>query len=201
MRITKAAAVLFLLFIIESTTQAEIPAIKVTMSVDGKFDEWKRLKPLADDSIKDIPDTERVNFSKVWAEVAGKNLYISYCCTKPINFENEAYRYNVFVDADNDLSTGYRGWDGNWALGADYLVQGATVFEFSGSPNRVWEWKKKGAAVYKIEGSQIEMKVPLSSLGLNNKQDFRVLFYGDNVSVTDYVPDDNINKSFVIKGE
>lgn len=169
------------------------------IKIDENFDEWKKIEPLTVDSTGDVAETEQVNFSKVWANPAGKSLYISYCCTKPINFEGEAYRYNVFIDVDNDINTGYRGWDGNWPLGADYLVQGATVFEFSGSTNRAWEWKKGEIVTYRIKEDQVEMKIPLSSLGLKNKQEFRVLFYGDNINEADYVPDDHIDRALNVK--
>lgn len=181
-----------------AASKAELPSIKVTMAVDGNFDEWKRIKPLANDSIKDVDESEPVNFSRVWATSAGKNLYISYCCTKPIDFGDAAYRYNVFIDADNNVNTGYKGWDGNWTLGADYLVQGATVFEFSSASNRTWEWKKREVLRYKIGGDQVEIRIPLSLLGLKNKQECRILFYGDNINEIDYVPDDYTNRSFVI---
>lgn len=175
--------------------------IKVKMAIDGEFDEWRRIEPLADDSIKDVDETEPVNFSKVWAAPVGKNLYISYRCTKPINFEDSAYRYNIFIDADNNADTGYKGWDGNWVLGADYLIQGATVFEFSAATNRTWGWKKREVLAYKMGGDQVEMRILLSFLGLENKRECRILFYGDNINEIDYAPDDYTNKSFVIKIE
>lgn len=173
--------------------------MKVKMAVDGEFDEWKIIEPLADDSIKDVDETEPINFSKVWATPVGKNLYISYRCTKPINFEDSAYRYNIFIDADNNAGTGYKGWDGNWVLGADYLIQGATIFEFSAATNRTWGWKKREVLAYKIGGDQVEMRILLSFLGLENKRECRILFYGDNINEIDYVPDDHLNKSFVIE--
>ncbi|MFH1856425.1 MAG: hypothetical protein ABH836_04240 [Candidatus Omnitrophota bacterium] len=193
-------SVLILILAIVNIVSAQgLVSIEVVLRIDGNFEEWKRIKPLAEDSIVDVDEKEAVNFSKVWAVLLGKNLYISYCCVKRLdNWGTEAFKYNVFIDVDNNTQTGYRGWDGSWALGADYLLQGGTIFKFAGHSPRSWSWIKKGLQEYGIKANWAEIKIPLSVMDIVQVAEMKILFYGDNIKQIDYVPDDYANEALTI---
>lgn len=49
-------------------------------------------------------------------------------------------RLVLFIDADESLETGYRGKDASWIMGADLMIQGRTVYRFTGHSPGTWSW-------------------------------------------------------------
>ncbi|MFH1310168.1 MAG: hypothetical protein ABIH85_05790, partial [Candidatus Omnitrophota bacterium] len=135
---------------------------------------------------------------KVWIVPQDNDLYLSYLCGQPMDWNAEAWRYNIFMDLDDNIETGYRGWDNKWALGADYLVQGATVYKFNGAESNGWSWEDLGMCSYSVDGAQAEIAVPYSLIDLKQNQKIKVLFYGDNAKQIDYVPDDYMDKALIV---
>lgn len=168
-------------------------------AIDGKFDEWKGTNPLAEDTKEDVGAEDVVDWTAFWAMRDNENLYFSYACAKPLDWSANAWRYNVFIDTDNNPETGYKGYDGNWAIGADYLLQGGIIFKFNGPSQTAWEWQEIGSQKYFIESNQVEIQVPYTVIGITVSQKVNILLHGDNVEKTDFLPGNYTKEVIVIK--
>ena len=78
----------------------------------------------------------------------------------------------VFIDSDNDSSTGYSG--GNLPLGADFLanftgqygrINYRMLHRFVGSDRGAWSWEALGAIDAAAAGTQLEARLALGALG------------------------------------
>lgn len=159
------------------------------MKIDGNFDDWQNVQIAKEDAIGDVDPEDSIDFAKVWVVAENENIYISYQCAKPMDWNTEAWKYNIFIDADNDCNTGYRGWEQDWALGADYLLQGATIFKFSGKDRMTWGWTEVGLQLYAIAENRVELQVPRSIIEIEKEQPVRILLHGDNYKKVDFLPD------------
>ncbi len=71
-------------------------------------------------------------------------LYVRYLMHDGPAFALEGYRYNLFVDVDKNPETGYRGPNLELSIGADALIQGSTVFAYTGgTAQESWGWEKE----------------------------------------------------------
>jgi len=83
----------------------------------------------------------------------------------------------LFIDADADSSTGWEGYD--------YLInhkvidsRTATIEKFDGT-NKL---SKIGKIKYRVKGNKLELSVPRTLLGLENKKNFTLDFHwADNI--------------------
>lgn len=199
---TKAAkavlgAIVFILFASVNSVAAVDDASRI--KIDGKCDEWKDVKPLAEDPKGDAGDNDIVDYTEFFAVRDSGDLYISYICVNPMDWNTNAWRYNVFINTDDNMSTGYKGYDGSWYIGADYLVQGGKVFKFIGNGPMAWDWKEIELLSYSVEGAQAEVKVPYSLLEIKPGQKIEIFLHGDNINTADFVPDDYKNKAIIVK--
>lgn len=170
------------------------------IKMDGKCDEWKAIKPVAEDSSGDVGPDDVVDFISLWVVRDSENLYISYTFSKPVDWNTDAWRCNVFIDTDNNAATGYKGSDGDWGVGADYLVQGGKIFQFIGAAPAAWDWKELYLGSYSVEGVQVEVKVPNSVLGIKPNQKISILLHGDNQpGKADLVPDTYKTKVIIVE--
>lgn len=110
------------------------------------------------------------------------NLYIRYEVNDGPSIISSGARYNLLMDVDRNRDTGYRGPGQSFSIGADVLVQGATVFTFTGASQEDWNWSIiHGYSVDDRELSDskrdIEYRVPISDLDV----------FGDGVTSFDWV--------------
>lgn len=170
------------------------------IKIDGKCDEWKNIKPVAEDPRGDVDDNDVVDYMKLWVVRDSDNLYISYTFARPVDWNTDAWRCNVFIDTDGNGNKGYKGSEGDWAIGADYLVQGGKVFQFIGSGPMAWEWKELATLSYSVDEAQVEIKMPYSVLGIKPTQKINILLHGDNQpGKQDCVPDTYKTKVIIIE--
>jgi len=91
----------------------------------------------------------------------------------------------VFFDTDQDRSVGYIGPDGNYAIGADYLLQGTNLFVFTGGANQTgFFWTQIGSASYDdFPFNDHELSFSLGLIGSPVSFDFIATtdFYGGDV--------------------
>ena len=80
-----------------------------------------------------------------------------------MNFE-KGVAYNIYLDTDHNPATGFKGSSGEYPVGADYLVQGAAIFRYSGS-GRDWSWTQLDAPVFEINGNELLLTIDLKKIG------------------------------------
>ncbi len=99
-----------------------------------------------------------------------------------------SYKHNVLIDVDFDRDTGFIGGAGQFAVGAEYLLQGSNVYEFTGSSQGAWSWNYLGTmSVNATPNTDIETLIPRSLIG--NPDGFDFVLFADNATVDiDYYP-------------
>ena len=124
--------------------------------------------------------TNPVELAQMWIAHDATNLYVAYQNYGPItNGLNAAY--NLYLDTDGTRSTGYRGGGNNFPIGADYLLQGNTLYRYTGSTGTDWSWRQVGVATSAVAGSNAEFTMPQSWVG--NPSTVNLFFLGDNTAL------------------
>jgi hypothetical protein len=97
------------------------------------------------------------------------------------------FRHNVFIDVDQDRNTGFRGSGDDLSIGAEYLLQGSSVFSFAGATPTTWNWNFLGSQSYDdFPNTDIETSIPRALIGDPDGFDF--VLFGDNTGTPDYYP-------------
>ncbi len=111
-------------------------------------------------------------------------------------------RHNMFIDVDQDRTTGFIGDDGNplaadgfLAIGAEFMFQGPELWAFTGGANQeLWSWNlidqrlPGGNIAYDdFPTNDVETLIPASSIG--NPTAFDFVLNGSNSALEDYYPD------------
>lgn len=125
------------------------------------------------------------------------HLYVRYEVNDgpPVSTDNG--RYNLLVDIDRNRDTGFYGWGNSFSIGADVLVQGATVFTFVGANQEYWAWNLIQGYDFDdqpLSGSKrdIEYKIPISDLDVFGVTSFDWIVWADHTftstTVTSSIP-------------
>lgn len=141
-------------------------------------------------------DPEEGAFPCDWLSVDGrltdKTLSFEFRYAGPVALEKGA-AYNVFLDTDRNPDTGFKGSSGEFPIGADYVIQGVTVFQYSGSGTD-WSWNQLDALTHEIGTNQLTVRMDLEVLG-NPEGAIEFICLGDNEAIgvdgiqTDVMPD------------
>ena len=153
--------------------------------IDGVFDDWATVPLLDTVYPENSGDASSADGDLVdmWATSDTENLYFSYQVAGNIDFNG--YFYHIFIDTDMSQATGYRGPDGNYSIGADYMVENGGLWHYSGSGGSSWSWESAGNIQYAISGDRIELAIPLFTIGLSPSSGIWVLF-NDNLASPPY---------------
>eukprot|EP00164_Ancoracysta_twista_P001971 GFYU01002593.1.p1 GENE.GFYU01002593.1~~GFYU01002593.1.p1 ORF type:complete len:1088 (-),score=409.96 GFYU01002593.1:118-3381(-) len=98
------------------------------------------------------------------------------------------WRLILFVDADDDLATGYTVNSG--LLGAEVMIQSGIAYVHDSTDSSAWTWKQMAALAPLLATETVsgyEAKVPKTLLG--NPTQFKYAVFIDNNSVDDWLPD------------
>ena len=103
------------------------------------------------------------------------------------------YHHNLLIDVDFDQGTGFIGGGGQFAVGAEYLLQGSNLYEFTGATQTSWGWNFLGVMpVNAAPNTDIEMLIPRAMLGSPVGFDFAL--FGDNTTVPmDLYPNESLD--------
>lgn len=174
--------------------QKSTPAER-TIQVDGKLDDWQGIPALATDKKE---DARPCDWRALYLAHDATNLYIRYTCEESIDFDRGA-AYNIFLDTDRKRSTGFRGAGDEFPIGADHLVQGATLYSYKGDGTS-WSWDAKGTLPFAISKNEVELSVSRELIGKPDAG-FELFLYGDNEAagiggkMLDLCPDDAFKQS------
>jgi hypothetical protein len=161
---------------IDSTTKATAfyPATSghQNITIDGIFSDWSSAQSFSDSTT----DGATVNWETVWTHNDENNVSFSYKNTTNIIPEN-LYLWNIYLDTDHNSATGY-----NFTLlGADTLLQGKNLYQYTGSGTN-WSWNYVGDASFAVQGARAELSIQKSIVGMPaNTRNYRALFYGTNI--------------------
>ncbi|HMP75151.1 MAG TPA: hypothetical protein PKE12_02530 [Kiritimatiellia bacterium] len=123
--------------------------------------------PLERDRVEGVSPCDWTAF---YAAPAKDGLRLAYRCAGPIDF-NRGAAYCVYLDADGRRDTGFRGGEDNFPIGADYLLQGITLYRYTGDdgPGRgvTWSWSAVGEVPFRVDGAYAEFTLSPALLELH----------------------------------
>jgi len=141
--------------------------------IDGRFSDWAEHTAFSDST----GDGTLVNWDKVWTDEGNGSLSFSYTNVGNID-ASQLHLRNIYLDTDKQNSTGY----GFSLLGADYLLQGKNLYQYTGRGQN-WSWKYLTEVSYAINGARAEFSIEKSTLGLTaDAKSYSALFYGTDPS-------------------
>lgn len=100
--------------------------------------------------------------------------------------------YNLYLDTDLSRGTGYIGGGGQLSVGADYLIQGASVFQFSGAGQMDFSWSYVGVGSYDNSYTNHDLELGFAPSLLGSPTSFNFVVLADNAlngNTQDYYPD------------
>ncbi len=167
------------------------PVTNRAITVNGNLSDWTVLTSFGQESQDFSTSTNNpVDLARLWLAHDATNLYVACQNYGPTtNGLNAAY--NLYLDTDNNRSTGFRGSGNDFPIGADYLVQGNSVYQYTGLTGTDWSWSFVGVAASAVASSNVEISLPRAWIG--NPSVLGLFYYGDNLatggSVVDTYPD------------
>ena len=118
----------------------------ISILVDETRAEWNGISAYLGDDDDAVQNSGDIDWDSIAIAHDCDDLYVRYRLHEGRPFAGEAWRYNLFIDADQDAATGYRRVDGALAIGADILIQGGPdvvkTFRFNGASQVAWSWQQ-----------------------------------------------------------
>jgi len=153
------------------------PNANATITLDGDLADWASLQPFEVDPDDMTGANDKIDWQQAWLadNVSTDSFYLAYQTKEPIQTAN-FWGYQAFIDGDESTASGYK----IGALGADYLLEGASLFRYTGTGTN-WSWVFVGSADYAVNGNKAEFRLTRS--WFNDAEQLRLFFYGNNVAV------------------
>ena len=162
------------------------------ITIDGDLTDWTgpRMNILAS-GLGDATD-DNYDIARIWATNDAHDLYLRMD-VDGVGAQNYQ-AWHVYLDTDQDMETGFRGGDGFWSIGAEFMVESGTLYEYLGS-GMDWQWTAIQSIEYRFDTSKQyrEMKIPRSAIGETDipvENTDMIFQLGSSVTGEDYAPDD-----------
>ncbi|MBO4416713.1 MAG: hypothetical protein J5801_01170 [Bacteroidales bacterium] len=158
---------------------------KKEICIDASFEDWAGVSAKWGDDVGDVTSRNHFGWGRIgqYVNVSGRNDIVLTAVT------NDANKIYFYVRTASDISTytdpqwmqlfiRVDGTKANWE-GFDFAVnrtnpaKGNAVLEKSQGG---WKWKKVSDISYRINGKEMELAIPLSSLGIKNPKEFTIDF-------------------------
>jgi lysophospholipase L1-like esterase len=170
---TLAAAVMSALSLNVSAATLSNSISDNSITVDANLNDWSSIASLGYESASLSDVNARADFLEGWLAHDSDNLYLAYRNNGDIS-SSSWWAWQVYIDTDGSESTGYKGVSN---VGAEYLLQGRSVYKYTGSGSN-WSWQYISGATGEQSGALAEFKIPRSAIGDPSKA--RVVFTGRN---------------------
>lgn len=168
--------------------------------IDGIFDDWSDIEKF------DLPpyneeSGDALNSScdiiDIWVTDDENEIYISYSLGDAFS---SSYFYHIFIDADNDTSTGFH--SGGSYAGIDLMIENNLMWKYIGQ-NGEWGWEPFGdftSSIGATENNRIEIsisKIQLFEIATTISFEFILNVNElDNNSPDDYAPNAYLERSY-----
>ncbi len=174
------------------------------INVTGSFDQWDDVKITYKDPQGDTMNRDSECFGKTkYTDESGnhdivsskvthdtKNLYFYVSTEKQICFPNGKSSWmQLFLNTDNDASTGWCGYDYivNYKVDKDNFK--STVAKHN-STGETFIYKSIGTVDFKVEGNEMMIEVPLEMLGITDYDEIYIEFKWADADYTSKDGDD-----------
>ena len=152
------------------------PSGKKTVDLNGGFDQWQSVLPAFEDFAGDTEARDHLDVSKTirYEDHTGRNdiletrltadggmIYAYVRTAEPITDYRDGKNWMMlFMDADNDASTGWEGYD----FVVNYAVIDGKSTTLCAYKEDVWQ--EVGTVEYRVEGCEMMLAIPRGLLGL-----------------------------------
>lgn len=114
----------------------------VTTGGNGSRSDWAGVTGYTVDPDEGQPTDWQQVF---WAHDSG-NFYLRYLMNRTAASGWLTWQQGAFLDTDRSWSSGY---NGGWlSVGAEYMLEGQTLYRFTGAGPTDWAWTQVGSLVY-----------------------------------------------------
>ena len=141
-----------------------VPPVSSTIVIDGSIDDWAAIA--SSGAGLNVPDDAGNDVDLLALKMTHDDnaLLVAYENESPIVL---GWHYALYIDADRNPATGFS----FGSIGADILVEGATVYQYTGS-GFDWSWSYAGQADWAVAGNTAEIAVPRTLLGATPALDY-----------------------------
>lgn len=174
----------------KGTGRIELPSEEITVSVDGKMDEWEKVTPVYNSprgntlhrshpgwaGIEFSNTTGRNDFTSSRVARDSENIYFLIETAKEITPNSDPGWMWLLIDIDRNRKTGWEGYD--FILNRESPTESAITVEVNRGG---WEWEKRGEATYKVSGNKMEIAIPRSVLSLDESELNFEFKWADNI--------------------
>ncbi len=148
-----------------------------TVRINGRFDDWATVKVEYRDTIGDVAHRDYPSYGQEHyvntsgrndiitskAAVDEKNLYFYVQTNKPVTPYTDPNWMLLFIDADQNASTGWYGYD--YVINRT-VIDGNTTTISKYAPGSDGSWQVVGELNYRLDWDKMEIAVPRALLGL-----------------------------------
>nr|CAA6829688.1 MAG: Unknown protein [uncultured Thiotrichaceae bacterium] len=152
-----------------------------SITIDGNLSDWSGLESFAADPDDVTGANNKINWIQATFAHSNTDFYVSYQTKEAVD-TSAFWGYQMYIDTDESQATGYQ----VGALGAEYLFEGSTLWQYTGTGTD-WSWTQVGAAVVQASGNVAEFQLPRALLG--NTEQLRVFLNGNNAAFSGTVAD------------
>ncbi len=158
-----------------------------SLTIDGSLNDWSGVQsyPADPDDVAGVNNP--LDWIEAWVAHDADNFYFAY---RNDGVFSLSWGQGIFIDTDGNPDTGFRGFSGEFPIGADYLIESDDIHVYNGSGQN-WSWSAGGSSTIAASGDVAELSIPRSALG--NPADLRIYFRASNLafqgSAVDHYPD------------
>lgn len=143
------------------------------ITLDGSLADWAGINPIGTDG-DDIASTNGpIDIREIYLTNDANKFFLAYLNDEDITLN---WGYTLYLDTDANNQTGFNFWN----LGADYVIQGNEIYQYSGTGGD-WNWTWLGSMESTVNGQVMEASFARSLLG-NPSGAIRAAFYGENAA-------------------
>lgn len=161
-----------------------VHAVSIDTTIDGVVDIDPEIKPLIQDMSGDVGEDDQIDWTHLYRQNEGDDLYVVYKTRQNINFVDSAWRYHLFLDTDLDSLSGFQGASESFVFGADYMVEGGLLYKYSGD-DFTWAWENLGWVTYSYSGNTLEMIIDSARID-GDLQNAPMMLHASNMETEDY---------------
>lgn len=175
---------------IELHTNGVSPGTIRVVAGDNDRSDWETIPAYMPDPDQDAGP--EIDYTGVQIANDATNLYFRFTLfdITPETPEFFGFRHNVFLDLDRDRETGFYGSGNFLAIGADALLQGPILYQFTGFGQEEWSWGEVQMNPWDDSPpTDVETFVPLELIGFPPEFDFLINGANSDLATEDFYPD------------
>lgn len=158
-----------------------------TITLDGNLQEWLPLESFGQDA-NDVRGADNtIDWLETWMAHNNESLYIAWRNDGPVSL---TWGNGIMLDTDQNINTGYVGFQNNMPIGVDRLIEDSSVYQYTGRGSD-WQWNYIGEVDIALGSNSVEMAIPLNFVNSNTAMD--LFFVGNNAALggnaVDFYPD------------